>query len=868
MNHREDANQTADLGGLSDREVIERRAAGLGNNVKLHTSRSYRQILNENIFTFINAAFFSISLVFLLLGRFGDAILVVVVIFGGALVNICQEIWAKQKLDRIALLSRPKATVIREGREQHIDPKEIVVGDILPIRPGDQILVDGLVVGEGRIEVDESLLTGESDLIPKASGDSVYSGSFCVSGSVYYQAQKVGTETIAYQLTTGARAYRQVLTPLQQEINVVIRVFLLIACFLWILVGISFVSKVLSLDDVVQRSAVIAGLVPAGLLLAITLAYGLGAVSMLGQDVLIQQANAVESLSNVNVLCLDKTGTLTTNQIHLEAVYPIGMSEEELRSLLGTYAASITAGNKTSEAIAAVCPGHAIKPIAEVPFSSVRKWSALAFDSTRQGREEDIPLLVETPGTSSPSHRNSEHPLTSSRQLQSSSHLLTSLAPQQGIYVLGAPEILAANAPLTTQMKDYIQAGMEQGLRVVLFAYSPDLQVLETGANSANLPPNLTPLGILRFSDVLRPEAQETLAGFSQAGIEIKVISGDNPKTVAALARQAGLGQNIKVVSGQELAQMDEAQFAQTAQTSTIFGRIVPEQKAQLVKCLRDAGRYVAMIGDGVNDVLSLKQANLAIAMESGSKATRSVADIVLLKDSFGALPHAFLEGQRIRNGVQDAMKLFLVRGICVTLLIFATAVVTESFPLENKQSAVVSLIGVGFPSMVIPVWAKPGPIPQRSLVRSMLHFVIPASLTLTMVALLIYLLYLVVAVLDVPPAADLTQLDRAIPRSALVTILIMGELLLLPFLKPPTTAWVGGELLSGDWRYSITALILLGMYFAIVAIDPFREFFELAQLSVRSYLFIGLVALEWCLVLRFVWRTRFLDRFLGLDLR
>jgi cation-transporting ATPase E len=312
---------------------------------------------------------------------------------------------------------------------------------------------------------------------------------------------------------------------------------------------------------------------------------------------------------------------------------------------------------------------------------------------------------------------------------------------------------------------------------------------------------------------------------------------------------------------------MDQAQFAQTAENSTIFGRITPEQKAKLVQSLRQQGHYVAMIGDGVNDVLSLKQANLAIAMESGSKATRAVADIVLLKDSFGALPHTFSEGQRIRNGILDLMKLFMVRTACVTLLIFATAIVTDSFPLENKQSAFISLIGVGLPTMFLPIWAKPGAKLQSSLVRSLLHFVVPATLTLTLVSLLVYLLYLLVAVLDLPPGLDIAQVNYAVPRTALVAILVMCELLLIPFLKPPTTAWVGGEPLSGDWRYTITSLILLGVYIMIVAIPPLRRFFELSQLSVNSYLFIGLVALEWCLILRFVWRTRFLDRFLGVDL-
>jgi cation-transporting ATPase E len=829
---------TSILQGLTEQEVIKRRAAGQGNNITLQTSRSYRQILQENLFTFINAVFFAISVVMAVLQRYGDAVLVVVVIFGGVLVNIYQEIWAKQQLDRIALLNRPKATVIRAGKEYTIDLGEIVLGDILVIRPGDQILVDGIVVGEGRMDVDESLLTGESDMISKVAGDLVYSGSFCVSGSACFEAQKVGTETVAYKLVAGARAFRQVYTPLQQEINLVIRVFMLLACFMWILVGIGFLSRAHPLADTVQRAAVVAGLVPTGLLLAITLAYGMGAVRMLGQDVLIQQANAVESLSNVDVLCLDKTGTLTTNHIILQTVYPIGITEEVLRQRLGDFAANVTVHNRTSEAIATVCPGKVRSVKAEIPFSSARKWSAIAF-GTAQRR-----MLARDPGA-----------------------IAFDEFPNSGIYVLGAPEMLTKAVTLTDEMTAYIQAGVQQGLRVLLFAYSDDLNAIDENS-TPTLPPTLTPLGIIQFSDQLRPEARETLHGFAQAGIKVKIISGDNTQTVAALAKQAGFASDIKLVSGPELAAMDEAQFAQAAVSCNIFGRITPEQKAKLVQTHRRQGHYVAMIGDGVNDVLSLKQANLGIAMESGSKATRGVADIVLLKDSFAALPHAFLEGQRIRNGIRDVLSLFMVRVFCVTLLIFATAMVTEGFPLLNKHAAIVTLIGVGLPTVVLPVWAKPGVMSKhRSMVRSLLHFTVPATLSMTLVGLLVYMLYTISAILDLAPGSEFNQVEYAQPRTALVTILVLCELFLIPFLKPPTTAWVGGEPLSGDWRYSITALVLLLVYLTILAIPPLQKFFELVPLSLLNCLFLGLVALEWCLILRAIWRTRFLDRFLGVDL-
>lgn len=806
------------LKGLSEEAAIAIRAEGRGNNVELRTGRSYLQIFQQNLFTFINMVFFAITVVMILLGRSGDAFLVVVVIFGSVVISIFQEIWAKHKLDKIALLKRPHVTVLRDGQEKTIDQGEVVLGDLLVIRPGDQLVVDGVVVGTGRIEMDESLLTGESDMIPKVAGDEVFSGSFCVTGTANYKAEKVGKDTTAYQVMASAKAFRQNFTPLQQEINTIIRVFLLIACFLLILLVISMFSRSISITDAVLIAAVILGLVPVGLYIAITLAYGTGAVRMAGQNVLIQQVNAVESLSNVDILCMDKTGTLTTNQIRLQTIYPLGLTTSEVEKLLGDYATNTQAGNKTSEALAAACPG-AEKPVSsEVPFSSARKWSAIAFAG-------------------------------------------------MGTYVLGAPEILGTVVKITPEMHEYIQMEADQGLRVVLFTHSPQEILPPTPDHPPALPEDLGAIAILSFSDQLRPLARETLDSFTRSGIKLKIISGDNPKTVAALAKQAGLDAGEQVISGTQLAEMDDSQFAAAAVSNTVFGRITPEQKAQLVKKLRQQGFYVAMTGDGVNDVLSLKQANLGIAMESGSQATRGVADIILLNDSFGSLPKAFLEGQRIRNALQDALKLFIVRGFVFTLLIFCTGMVTQSFPLNNKHSSLLALLGVGLPTMLIPLWAKPGHVNRGSVVRSQLHFVLSATLTLTLVALLVYFMYIVKAVLDLPPNADPNQVNLAAPRSALVTIVLLCQMLLVCFLKPPLRIFAGGEPYNGDWRYIAMAVGIIAIYAVILAVPGSRNFFELELLSKFDYLFLALVALEWGFILRWFWRTRIFDRFLGVNL-
>lgn len=821
------------LPGLSDREAATRRAAGQGNDIPIQTSRTYWDILRDNLFTFINGVYFFLSLVLIVLGRASDVLVLAFVILLNVVINVIQEIRAKKKLDKIALVTRPKASVIRAGKERSLDPTEIVVGDVLVVHPGDQIVVDGSVVGEGEIKVDESLLTGESDLIPKQAGDPVYSGSFCVSGTACYEAEQVGANSLASKMTAEARKFRKVLTPLQRQINIMIRLLLGVAILLGLITTLRIGLGVASLTAGIQNIAVIVGLVPSGLYLMITLAYAFGAVRIAQQSALVQQANAVESISNVNVMCLDKTGTLTANRINLQTVYPVDIDVAKLETLLGQYAASATSSNKTNEAIANALPREKYAVKTEIPFGSAHKWSAIGFEHT------------------------------------------------PGLYILGAPEILGTSMLLQADLQAYIRAGADQGLRVLLFAYSPTETTLQDAAGNPILPSDLQPLGILRFGDELRPDARQTLAEFRQAGIQIKVISGDNPATVAALAKQAGLSDDIIAVSGQELAQMDEAVFTQTAEDGTIFGRITPEQKAQLVKSLQSRNYYVAMMGDGVNDVLSLKQANVGIAMESGSQATRGVADIVLLKDTFGALPKIFLEGQRIRNGVADISKLFMVRIFSFILAIVAVGMIALSFPFGIKTSTIVTFLTVGIPPFFVTLWAKPGK-PNRAEGRPFLHFVLPATLTLTVASVLVYLFFLAENIGPVfewlNGAIPFEQLGRQITRqdivraqwvaeTALITMQVLGGLLLIPFLKPPATAWVGGEPLNRDWRYSVLAALVFLIYCLILGVPFLRNFFELYPIDLLHNLGIGLVALIWALVVRLTWRKALLDRFLGIKI-
>lgn len=824
---RTDRETTPDTQGLSHAEVERRRAAGQGNAAPLGTTRSYAQILRENVFTFINNVLFGLGITLILLGRVSDALVSVGVVLANMLVGVTQEIRAKRMLDRVALLTRPKATVMREGRELAIDPDDLVLGDILVARPGDQIVVDGEILGEGRMQVDESLLTGESDLISKQSGDKVYSGSFCVAGSAHYQAQVVGSEKLAHRIASQARAFRRIYTPLQQHVNLVVRVILLIVVYFELLLIVDAALKHLPVVETIRMSVVIAGLVPNGLFLAIATAYALGAVRMVGQGALVQQSNAVESLSNVDVLCMDKTGTLTANRLKLESVRPFGVSEADVRRLLGDYCASTPAANRTTDALREALGGN-VRPIAEhIPFSSAYKWSAISFSDESSAGDG-----------------------------------------ARGTYLLGAPEILAQRtSPEDAGMWNSLAdewAG--RGQRVLLFAQAPASASLQIGENPPQAPDRLRVLGLIGLSDELRPAVRETLDAFASAGLTLKVISGDNPDTVAALARQVGLDGAGLSLSGLGLQTDDPVQVAQAAEDHTIFGRITPGQKEALVAGLRSRGHYVAIIGDGVNDVLALKRANLGIAMESGSQATRSVADIVLLNDTFAALPYAFREGQRIINGMQDILKLFLTRVLYAALLILSTAVV-GGFPFSPKHNGLLTLLTVGIPSLALAAWARPGLRADKRFIRPLMRFVLPPTLTVAPLALGVYVYYLFTRAPDLNDAVALMQNTVPLAQSALTTFLIFCGLLLVPFAEPPTQAFVGGDELAGDWRPTQLALILLGLYLVVLATPPLRNFFDLVPMPLGEYGALAALAIAWAILLRWVWRARILERFLDVDL-
>lgn len=790
--------------GLSTAEAAQRKAQGMQNIVPMRSSRSLTAILRENFLSITNVILFAIMIVLTAVGKPGDALVTGGVVLLNVTLGVFQEIRAKRQLDRIALLTRPKVTVLRDEKPIVIDPGEVVLGDALVIGPGDQIVVDGRLLSDRRIDVDESLLTGESDHIPKVRGDELLSGSFCVSGQGIYLAERIGGDAFAVKLTTGAREYRRVLTPLQHQVSILVRLLVILAIGLAILILLSSAITETPFDQMVQDTAVVIALVPQGLLLMITVAYALGAVRIANKGALVQQINAVESLSNVDVLCLDKTGTLTTNRIQLRQVIPVEeLSEEYFRHLLGDFVASTGRVNRTAEAIADACPGTPHPLLVDIPFSSAHKWSGATFD-----------------------------------------HQTGSL---KGSYILGAPEIMIPYIDQGDLLASHAETWAELGLRVLIFAHHPSTLVRPENG-TPRLPDHLEPLGWLTFTDELRPDARQVLDQFRQAGVQLKLISGDNPRTVAALAQLAGISHDVDVISGIQLDGLSDAQFAEAVDRVTVFGRITPEQKQRIVQALRAKGHYVAMMGDGINDVLSLKQAQMGIAMESGSQATRAVADMVLLNDQFAVLPAAIQEGQRILNGMQDNMRLFLTRTLYAALLIIVAGFIGTEFPFTPKHNAILTTLPVGIPALFLTLWARSGQ-PQKNLLRSVSEFVLPAGFSIMVVTLVVWLLYHTHTLL--------------VQRTLLTTTALLCGLVVIVLAEFSSEDWQRNRVLPGDKRRVWLSLAMMIAYMALFPIPAVRDGFELHTMVWKDIAITLSAVVIWALSMVAVWRYDLIRRLL-----
>ncbi len=690
-------------GGLSPQQVAERVSDGRTNAFEADTSRTWWNIVRANVFTLFNAIVFACFAALLVLGRWQDALFGLAAIFN-ALIGCFKEIRAKMALDRLALLNAPRARVRRSGKEQDLAPAEVVQDDVLVLRSGDQVPADAELLDGRGLQVDESMLTGEADPVDKHAGDELLSGSTVVGGQGDARAVRVGADSYANRFAGEARKFSLVASELRRGVNRVLA---------WVAWGIGPVALLVTNSQVqvqggwraaladgtwrqaaVDSIAIITAMIPLGLVLLTSITFAVGAAKLAREKVLVQELPAVEGLARVDTVCLDKTGTLTYGDIGFDAVHPLDESGASGWRDAAAWFGAAPDANATAHALAEefalereTTPAHAI------PFSSRRKWSAVSFT--------DGPV---------------------------------------GTWALGAPTMIftdAADRPVPwaadgadtaeVPLADVVRELASTGRRTLLLAHSP-VVLDEAAVAGETLPGDLHPVALMTLNENIREDAAQTLAYFAEQGVEVRIISGDDPNTVAAIARRLGL-EGEEGYDARQLPE-DETELGETLEQHRVLGRVSPEQKKGIVSALQARGRTVAMTGDGVNDALAIKHADIGIAMNSGAAATKAVARLVLLDGRFSHLPAVVAEGRQVIANMERVSMVFLTKTAYATTLAVLFGVLVMQIPFLPRQLSITDGLTIGIPAFFIALL----PATRRYIpgfLRRSLSFAIPAGITI-----------------------------------------------------------------------------------------------------------------------------------------
>ncbi|SDT06740.1 HAD-IC family P-type ATPase [Jiangella sp. DSM 45060] len=755
--------------GLSTAEVAARIAAGRTNDVPARASRGTWEIIRGNVFTRINAILLVLFLIVLGTGSLLDGL------FGGmivanSVVGMIQELRAKRTLDRLTIVGQARPRVRRDGAAVELAPNEVVADDVIEMGAGDQVVVDGEVVAADALEVDESLLTGESDPVVKHTGDPVMSGSFVVAGNGAYRATKVGREAYAARLSEEASRFTLVNSDLRNGVNTILRFI----TYLLIPAGALSIYNQLSGDQDLPDAlrgmvAALVPMVPEGLVLMLSIAFAVGVVRLGRRQCLVNELPAIEGLARVDVVCADKTGTLTENAMRLAEIRDLDGDPGGTRTALGALAAADPRPNASLQAIAEAHPddpGWRVTGVA--PFSSARKWSGAGFDG-------------------------------------------------HGDWVLGAPDVLL---PAGDAVRDDAERTAAQGLRVLLLGRS-DRPVDDGGAPGA-----VTPAALLVLDQKVRPDAKDTLAYFAEQNVTVKVISGDNAASVGAVAGSLGLPGATHTVDARTLPEERDA-LADVLDDNAVFGRVSPDQKRAMVGALQSRGHTVAMTGDGVNDVLALKDADIGVAMGAGSPATRSVAQIVLLDNKFATLPHVVAEGRRVIGNIERVATLFLTKTVYSVLLAFMVGVPglvgfdPLPYPFFPRHVTITGWFTIGLPAFVLSLApnaerARPG------FVARVMRTSVPAGIVIGVACFVAYLLTY--------QGADATEAERTqSTTTALITLTIIA-LWVLAIVARPYAPW------------KIALVVVMAASSALMFVLPFTQDLFLLDPSNTGYTVIGLI--------------------------
>ena len=663
--------------GLTDEQVNERIAEGKVNADENPNTRTYKQIIKENTLTFFNFLNIVLLVLVLLVGSYKNAFFVCIIVIN-TLIGIAQEIRAKKTIDKLAILTARKSVVIREGQKWTVPTEELVLDDIVCLKTGDQVPADAKVL-EGSVEVNESLLTGESDNLPKNVGDELFSGSFVTSGEASCQIIHVGKDNYAAQITSEAKEFKRHNSELKNSLNAILKVISIIIVPIgallfykqYYIVGDTF------RDSVVSMVAGVLGMIPEGLVLLTSVALTLGALVLANKKTLVQELYCIETLARVDTLCLDKTGTITEGTMCVERVEPY---ENTVETVNETETSEET--DKSADA--------AGKSVEETETDSAfrNKISSIMCNMMYVLKDQNATIDALRKQFPAKQDMTLKHviPFSSDRKYSGA------VFEENGTYLMGAAQFLFPedNQELTARCQKYA----EEGLRVLVLAHSEQM------TEGTELPEGLKPLALMLLTDVIREEAPDTLAFFDSQEVDLKVISGDDPVTVSAIAKRAGLKNAENYVDATTLTTEEELQDA-VAQYS-VFGRVTPQQKKAMVQALQSQGHTVAMTGDGVNDVLALKEADCSIAMAQGSDAAKNIANVVLLDSNFASMPHIVNQGRRVVNNIRTAASMFLIKTMFSVMLSLLTIFFGDTYPFEPIQMSLISACAVGIPTFLL----------------------------------------------------------------------------------------------------------------------------------------------------------------------
>ena len=755
--------------GLTAAEVQSRVAQGLVNETEDTGGKTVGEIIKSNVLTYFNLIFFIIAIVLCCVGSYRNLTFVPLVL-ANTLIGIVQELRARHILNKMSLLNAPHALAVRNGIEQKLDADELVQDDVIILSAGDQICADAVVLS-GSVQVNESLLTGEADEIEKTEGAELLSGSFVVSGHCYARLVKVGEDAYIAKLTRQAKAQgSSAESEMIRSINQIVK---------WAGIAVIPIGALLFFQsyyynhETIQRAVVSAvaavlGMIPEGLYMLTTIALVLSMIRLAQKKVLLHDMHSIETLARVDVLCVDKTGTITLPDMCLDTICPLGAHEaQEAASILYSYARVSIDNNATMQALRAWCEAQpsmtALSAKGMRPFSSADKYGSVTFES--------------------------------------------------GEYLLGAPEFILKDA--FSAVADAVAPYTEKGFRVLLLAKRTEGQMPE-------------PIALITLTNPIRESAPETFAYFKEQDVTVKVISGDNPAAVSEIARQAGIENADRYIDASTL-QSDE-QLASAAERYTVFGRVTPQQKQLLVHALQNAGHTVAMTGDGVNDILAMKDADCSVAMASGSEAAAQSAQVVLLDSDFARMPEVVFEGRRVVNNIQRSASLFLVKNIFSLLLALFSAISLITYPLEPSQISLISSFTIGIPGFLLALEPNKARIQGRFL-KNVLLKALPAGLTDVLA---------VGALVVCGEVFGLPKDDIATASTMLLSV--VGFMILIRISHPMT-----------PMKYGILAVNVLGLIFCGIFLNQLFALSAMSQICVLLMIVFAFAAesifrnLSWC---------------------